>query len=66
MNEFAKFDEIQSMILLHIKETKRYAHTDGRTDKVKTVYPPTDTVYRGYNLFPLIIHFIYQELIVRN
>ena len=36
MNVFAKFDEIPSMILQDIKETKRYGHTfvrsDGRTD----------------------------------
>ena len=28
----AKFDEIHSMILQDIKETKRYGHTDGRKD----------------------------------
>ena len=53
MNVFAKFDEISSMILQDIKETKRYGHTDGRkegrTDNVKTVYPPTNTVCGGYN-----------------
>ena len=36
MNVFAKFDEIPSMILQDIKETKRYGQTDarsfGRTD----------------------------------
>ena len=32
MNVFAKFDEITSMILQDIKETKRYGHTVGRTD----------------------------------
>ena len=45
---FAKFEEIPSLILEVIKETKRYGHTfvwsDGRsvvrTDNVKTVYPP--------------------------
>ena len=55
MNVFAKFDEIPSMILEAIKETKRYGHTfilmDGRsfvrTDNVKTVYPPTNTVGGG-------------------
>ena len=31
MNVFAKFDEIPSMILKVIKETKRYGHTVGRT-----------------------------------
>ena len=31
MNAFAKFDEIPSMILQDIKETKRYGHTDGRS-----------------------------------
>ena len=58
MNVFAKFDEIPSMILQDIKETKRYGHTVGRTedgwtdghsDNVKTVYPPTNTVCGGYN-----------------
>ena len=57
MNVFAKFNEIPSMILEVIKETKRYGHTvgrtdgwtDGRSDNVKTVYPPTNTVCGGYN-----------------
>ena len=49
MNVFAKFDKIPSMILQDIKETKRYEHTHGRTDNVKTVYPPTNTVCGGYN-----------------
>ena len=52
MNVFAKFDEIPSMILQDIKETKRYGHknvSDTRSDNVKTVYPPTNTVCRGYN-----------------
>ena len=56
MKVFAKFDEIPSMILEVIKETKRYRHTFGRTvvrsvgrsDNVKTVYPPTNTVCGGY------------------
>ena len=56
MKVFAKFDEIPSMILEVIKETKRYGHTFGRTvgrsvgrsDNVKTVYPPTNTVWGGY------------------
>ena len=47
MNVFAKFDEIPSMILQDIKETKRYGHTHGRTDNVKTVYLPTNTVCGG-------------------
>ena len=50
-NVFAKFDEIPSMILQDIKETKRYGHTvgrsDGHSDNVKTVYPPTNTVCGG-------------------
>ena len=36
MNMFARFDENPAMTLQEIKETKRY----GRTDNVKTVYPP--------------------------
>ena len=43
-----KFDEIQSIILQDIKETKRYnTHTVRRTDNMKTVYPPTNTVWGG-------------------
>ena len=46
MNKYARFDEIPSMTLKDIKEfKKRY----GRTDNVKTVYPPTNTVCGGYN-----------------
>ena len=52
MKVFAKFDEIPSMTLQDIKETKCYGHTFvrsfGRTD-MKTVYPPTNTVCGGYN-----------------
>ena len=44
MNMFARFDENPAMTLQDIKETKLYGrthgHTDGRTDNVKTVYPP--------------------------
>ena len=53
MNVFAKFDEIPSMLLQDIKETKRYGNTFvrsfGRTDNVKTVYPLTNTVCGGYS-----------------
>ena len=60
MTVFAKFDEIPSMILQDIKETKRYGHmvrqsvgrTFGRTDNVKTVFPPTNTVCGGNNNAP--------------
>ena len=44
---FEKFDEISSIILQDIKETKRYGHTFVRSDNVKTVYPPTNTVWGG-------------------
>ena len=51
MNVFAKFDEIPSMILEVIKETKRHGHTVGRSfgrsDNVKTVNTPTNTVCGG-------------------
>ena len=52
MNKYARFDEIPSMTLKDIKETKRYGQTDGHSDElsdnVKTVYPPTSTVCGGY------------------
>ena len=56
MNVFEKFDEIPSMILQDIKETKCYGHknvsdkknvSDTRSDNVKTVHPPTNTVCGG-------------------
>ena len=50
MNVYARFDEIPSLILEDIKKTKRLrtdARTDGWTDNVKTVYPPTNTVCGG-------------------
>ena len=44
MNMFARFDKNPAMTLQDIKETKRCGRThgrmDGRTDNVKTVYPP--------------------------
>ena len=49
MNVYARFDEIPSITLEDIKKTKRYGRTDGWTDNVKTVYPPTNTVCGGYN-----------------
>ena len=56
MNVFAKFDEIPPKTLQDIKETKRHGHTfvrtDGQTDNVKTVYPPTNTVCGEYNKWP--------------
>ena len=52
MNVYARFGEIPSITLKDIKKTKRYgrtdAWTDGWTDNVKTVYPPTNTVCGGY------------------
>ena len=57
MKVFAKFDEIPLTSLQDIKKTKRYGHTfvrsDGRTDNVKTVYPPTNTVCGGINMLLL-------------
>ena len=41
MNVNARFDKIPSITLEDIKKTKRYGRTDGWTDNVKTVYPPT-------------------------
>ena len=47
MNKYARFDEIPSMTPKDIKESKRYGRTDGRTDNVKTVYPPPQTQFVG-------------------
>ena len=40
MNMFARFDENPAMTFHDIKETKSYGRTHGRTDSVKSVYPP--------------------------
>ena len=42
------------MILQDIKETKRCGHTDGRTDNVKKVYPPTTVYGYKYILFCIV------------
>ena len=51
MNVFAKFDEILSIILQDIKETKRYGHTVGRSvgrsdGQRENSIPPTNIVPR--------------------
>ena len=55
MNVFAKFDEILSMILQGIKETKRYGRTVGlsfgRTDGQRENSIPSHIVCGGYNNF---------------
>ena len=62
MNVFAKFDEIPSMILQDIKETKRNGHTDdrkdGRTDgwtdgQCENSIPSHKHSLRGYNYWYL-------------
>ena len=57
MNVYARFDEIPSMTLKVIKKTNCNGQTDGRTDNVKTVYPPTNTVCGGYNILLFIIKY---------
>ena len=53
MNMFARFDENPAMTLEDIKETKRY----GRTDNVKTVYPPQTKFAGG-----IISHSMHKRL----
>ena len=64
MNVFAKFDEIPSMILQDIKDTKRYGHKDGRlfvrTDNVKTVYPPANFTFPQTKFAGGIMTLIHQ------
>ena len=70
MNVFAKFDEIPSMTLQDIKETKRYGHTFVRsfvrTDNVKTVYPPTNTVCGGYKELLTLLQEIQGLVLCRH
>ena len=46
---YARFDEIPSMTLKDIKETKGYGRTDGWTDGRENSISPTNTVCGGYN-----------------
>ena len=54
MNVFAKFDEIPSIIIQNIKEKgvteSQLDGRKGRTDNVKTVYLPTNTICGGINI----------------
>ena len=52
MNMFERFDENPAMTLQDIKETKRFGRTDGRTDNVKTVYPPQTKFAGGIIIGP--------------
>ena len=54
MNMFARFDENPAMTLQNIKETKHYRWMDGRTDNVKTVYPPQTKFVEGIKT--LLVH----------
>ena len=50
MNMFARFDENPAMTLQDIKEKKRYARTDARTDgQRENSIPTTNKVCGGYN-----------------
>ena len=57
MNIFAKFDENPAITLQVIKKTKCYGRMDGQTDNMKTVYPTTNKVCRGYN-------YVHQVLVI--
>ena len=53
MNVYARFDEIASLLLKILRKQnvtngQTHGRTDGWTDNVKTVYPPTNTVCGGY------------------
>ena len=65
MNMFARFDENLAMTLEDIKETKGYGRTDrrtdGRTDNVKTVYPPQTKFAGG-----IIIKKLTPKINVKN
>ena len=51
MNMFARFDEIPTMTLQDIEETKRYGWTNERTNgQCENSIPPTNTVCGGINM----------------
>ena len=59
---FARFDENPAMTLQDIKKTKRYgrkhAHTDARTDNMKTVYPPQTFLQTKFAVGIIILRII--------
>ena len=75
MNMFARFDENPAMTFQDIKKKKRYGRmhgrtdtrTHGRTDNVKTVYPPQTKFAGGITKFRFIArilsaqHFNYKR-----
>ena len=63
MNVFAKFDEIPSMTLQDIREQNvTDTSSFGRTDNVKTVYPPTNTVCGEYYYDALEFPMLHTKL----
>ena len=47
MNKYARFDEIPSMTLRDIKETKHYGQTDGQMDGQRENSIPTHKQFAG-------------------
>ena len=60
MNMFARFDENPGMNLEDIKKHVTYGRTDGRThgrtDNVKTVYPPQTKFAGGIMIWEYLEH----------
>ena len=69
MSVFAKFDEIPSMTLQDIKETKRYGHTVGRSPVGRTFgqrensIPSHKTVCGGYNYPSTLIAMLHVSFV---
>ena len=49
MNQYARFDKIKILRKQNVTDERTEEGTDGRTDNLKTVYPPTNTVCKGYS-----------------
>ena len=60
---FARFDENSVMTLQDVKETKRYRWTQGRTDNVKTVYPP-QTKFAGGIIRVFVVNIMCSKVIM--
>ena len=57
MNMFARFDEIPTMNIQDIKETKRYGRTDGYTDGLTTWKQYSPFTKKGWEVKYVKMHY---------
>ena len=61
LSKNAMFDEDPAITRQDIKETKHYGPTGGRTDNIKTVYPPQTKFVGGIKTHHNLHHYIHMD-----